>query len=278
MRFHNFWLFEKIQDYKTKENLSLRQFSQLIGLSPSLLSRIFNGEREVTKKQLRKIFSALDFSDSEQEAIFHKYDVIDNKNKQLKERLNEHFSKVDDLKTIILKNEDFIEISSFIPKTLFHFFRTQPASLIDRTEQIQWLIKYYHYRDEDISNAIKKLLDLNLIIESDGKLQANCDIFKPMNQIEDTKSIVKTFNNFCEQSLKNYLPVYDSEGNVGTSLNDKARGFDVISWDYLFLEDHEVIDFKQELNNFHNTVLSLARDCTEGDLDYTFMGTQFFRL
>jgi len=278
MKHHNLWLFDQFKHYKTNHQYSLRRFAELIDVSPSLLSLIFKGEREISEKQLNKILIQLNIPLNEQNCLKEKYAILRERNKKLKERLRHHFLNEKEVIEIELSSDIFLKLIELTPFLLFQFFKFSPKSFTHFSDQICWAIKHFNFSNEEVLSYIELLKKHELLIEHNNILKTTCDFFRPKDQSLSNQEVEKIFNQYAKLCLDRFLPCYNEKGEVATSLNKQTKGFDVISWDYLYLSNEEVLKFKNDLILFQNKIIQLSQNSHKESLNYYFMGSQFFKL
>lgn len=158
----NFFMETRSLDFKTylQEELilrcnrnpaySLRSFAKAIGVSPSFLSKILNGQRRITDEVFHKIATNLNLEPFELEAF----------------KSDENASSTSDMKFRDLQLEYFKIISDW-----YHYALIELTNLDGFKSSPEWIASKLGITVNQAKAAIDRLLNLELLEMKDGKLR-----------------------------------------------------------------------------------------------------------
>jgi uncharacterized protein (TIGR02147 family) len=145
---------ELVERCKKNPQYSLRAFSKNLGVAPSLMSRVLNGERKISQKFLMQTASALNLLPQDISNIF--------KNKNQKDSLTKA-----SLSFQTLALEHLEAISDWVHYALFELIETD-----DFKSNSKWMAKRLGVSHYEVEMALARLEKLQIIIcDSKGRYQ-----------------------------------------------------------------------------------------------------------
>jgi uncharacterized protein (TIGR02147 family) len=176
--------------FKKNPRYSLRAFAKSLGLSHTILSLVFSGKRNLSKKSLLKISDCLKL-DSDQ--------ILNTKDNYLKKSklVNENYT------TITLEN--FELISNWLHYAILSLLELKLDNPNDVASPT-WLANKLRVSESQAQESFKRLLDIGLIHKTeDGKWKQTGKSIKVENEIStnSTKSFHKGLLNKAIESLVN---------------------------------------------------------------------------
>jgi len=163
------WLSNLIAE-KMKKNphFSLRAFARRVDISPTVLSRILSGKRNLTFNLAVRIADALLFSPEEREELFSFFTKKSDPNNTLED-----------------KNEKQLTIECFnAMKDWYHYGITQLLQVKGFTEDYQWIASMLDIGQLEAKLAIDRLLRLEILArDEEGKLFRTATHFSTTSDI-----------------------------------------------------------------------------------------------
>lgn len=140
------WLFSILQSkIENNSNYSLRAFAKQLEISPSTLSRIFNGKRSLTLTMAIHVADSLGLGPEDREYI---YNIFSSEIKSTKQTIEEYQLSVD----------SFTAISDW-----YHYGITQLINTSFFRNDVKWISKQLQITETETQLAIERLIRLNLI-------------------------------------------------------------------------------------------------------------------
>lgn len=227
------WL-ENILSEKIKKNpsYSLRAFSKKVGVSPSVLSRILSGKRNLTFKLALRIADALAFGPDEREHLFRLFSK------------EEDVGKESALQTRVSKD---LTIDCFNAMSdWYHYGLTQLLFIDTFKEDYKWMAKTLGVSELQVKLAIERLLRLEILDrDENGKL------YRTATHLSSTTDIVSAgLKKFQKQILEKAI----------TSLEeDNIFERDITSITMAVNEDN-IPRAKEEIKKFRQHMADLLED------------------
>ncbi len=164
LRVDNFWMNQRSSDFKTylqeelvyrcKKNpaYSLRGFAKSVGVSPSFLSKVLNGQRRITESVFRKITTNLNLKETN-------FDYFDyDKNVSSSAEL-----KLQDLQLVYFK----------IISDWYHYAIIELTNVEGFQSSPEWIATKLGITVNQVKSAVERLLQLDLLHFTGGQLKAS---------------------------------------------------------------------------------------------------------
>lgn len=187
----NHYYQERLREELTKRvaknpRYSLRSFAAHLGMGPSALSLILSGKRSISTKLVERIFSVLEFSQSEQKRFLES--VIEDKKVRGLVRVSPHL-KTKLKQTRVKAGADIsheVGLDEFrIISEWYHYAILELTSTPSFRPEVKWIAHALGLSEIEAKLAVERLLKLELLEEKDGTLVKT-------NQKIDTKDKTKT--------------------------------------------------------------------------------------
>lgn len=237
---------------------SLRAFARDLGLSAPRLSQVLNRKQGLSVEAAQNLLPKLKLSEDEKnwfcDSVGSLHSRSNKERTNFKERVKQHQSKERVYSDLQL--EYFKVISDW-----YHFAILELTYLNDFKYSYKWISEKLGITINEAKVAIKRLLDLELIREENGKL---VDAFKFLATGGDVPSL----------SLKKYhaqLMKKAHEALYEQPLNNREFSSNIIS-----IKKDKVAEFKEKIRKFRKEI---DEDMdTEGKDAVYCLGIQFFEL
>ncbi len=161
---------------RRKRNLgySMNSFSRDLGISKSLLSRIFSGDRPVSLKLALQITSALELSEIDSKSLIFSVVKTSSKTAKISRKLREkleadlqkHKEKDDAPVHTTIELERFRQMSSW-----YHMAILNMTKLDNFESDPTWIAKKLGIGLIEVQSALERLFALGLIEEKNGKIR-----------------------------------------------------------------------------------------------------------
>lgn len=157
---------EKLNETKVKNpSFSIRAFSKRLGVSPTTLSLILSGRRNVSRKLAESLVDRLDLSPWESHEILSLFPK--------KRPYRRGADDVDSTQSLQLTMDQYHVVSEWHHFAIRALLRTQDAQKSPRHSRPEWIAERLGIKAREASSAIERMLRLEMIERlPDGSLRA----------------------------------------------------------------------------------------------------------
>lgn len=248
------------------EAYSLTSFARDLGISKTLLSRIFSGQRPVSVKFTIQLSSALDLSESQSRCLLIAAIQASGKNTKISKKLREQF-EIDVLEPSC--NDEIVyttvEVERFKAMASWHHLALMNLTeLKDFNSDPLWISKKLGITTFAVNEAINRLFALGLLQEVNGVLKrSNQSIYVKTNKSETA------VRNFHSQMIeKAQIELTDS--------SPKAFQQRLINGITFACDEDQIALIKEKIDKLQDEILALT---SGGGREHLYqMNIQFFSL
>jgi uncharacterized protein (TIGR02147 family) len=238
---------------------SLRAFARDLGISAPRLSQVLNRKQGISVEAAQNLLNKLKLSDEEKN--WFRDSVGSLHSRSYKERTNFN----EKVKRYQKKENTYSEIQLEYFKVIsdwHHFAILELTYLEDFKYNHEWIAAKLGISTNEVKDAIKRLLDLDLIREEGDKL---VDVFKFLATSNDIPSL--SLKKFHSQLLKKAL-----EALYEQPTNNREISSNIIS-----IKKENLTKFKEKIRKFRKEIDEDTNNTNEKDAVYC-LGIQFYEL
>ncbi len=236
---------------------SLRAFARDLGLTPSYLSEVINGKRNLTLNQAGRFSENLLFTDKEMNYFSDLIQVEHSKSEKIRSIATRRISKIrDQSKFSEVELDAFNVISDWYHSAILELTETK-----EWKSDPKWIAKRLGISVIEASEGLSRLIRVGILAEVEGIVKKSKAKFKVG---KDTPSTA--IRSHHKQILAKANVALEEQG-----LNEREFGSLTIA-----VPSDKIDDYKKLIREFKNNLHSLneGQDCDEV---YT-LGIQFFRI
>lgn len=247
---HDEWLIDYFENAKKRNpSFSLRAFAKLVGISPSLLSQILNGNRELTSSIAAKILKKITIEEGLKNEILLTYQRYE---KRKKDTLKEIYNIISSDNSLDLNYKDinakkFPLLSSWRARVLFININLFWQDIDTLSELIS---EKYSMPVNDFESYIDEFLRAGLVEVNDNKIIRLAEDYQIVNNdisFEKRKEEVSEILNLQEKEIK--------REKVTSIEYKKARGAQYMFYHIALLDDeakNKIINLSNDLYHCFN--------------------------
>ncbi len=261
--YRSFLKAELLERIQKNESYSLRAFAKALDVSPSALSRVFNGEKGISIERAQDIAQKLKLDEKQTDFLYLLVQFENTKNESLKATLLEKINQ-------IVPNRQAHNLSVDLFKVISDWYNLAILEAIELkklSHDSAEIAKFFNLSKVEVDLALERLERLELI-----------EIVKVKDKI---KSIQRTTNRLLVSSLlpsdgirKYYKQVMQKavEAIEEQDIQERIFGTEVFTFD-----PAQIPELRKRTNDYLNEVLKLSQKSKNQDSVYQ-ASVQIFRL
>lgn len=238
---------------------SLRAYARDLGISSARLSQVLGRKHGLSIEAAQALASKLKLSSNETKWFIESVGALHSRDKKAKD---EYSQKIQEYKRTAKKfSEIHLEYFKVI-SDWYHFAILELTYLDDFQNDHEWMARKLDISVEEVSDAIARLKNLDLVVEEDGKLK---DVFKFLATSNDVPSA--SLKKFHQQLMKKAMEaLYEQD-----VLNRE------ISSNIFSIRKEKLPEFKEKIRVFRRDMESEASQIKGKDAVYC-LSMQFYEL
>ena len=243
---------------KARGSFTLRAFAQYLSVSPSLLSDVLKGRKNLSQETAFKVCQKLKFSDLQRQYFLTSIKCETTKSMELKSELHDQLRQLTSDKTVYdLSVEMFRMISDWYHYAILEYTDTNQ----DTSDET--LAKQFNISIHEVRSAVDRLIRLELVEKDEkGQLKRVRD-----NLLVQSKNKNEALQKFHSQMLEKATVAIKTQTNEERLIGSETLPFDV----------KDLQEVNQILEECFNKVVALSKR-QKNKKDVYHLGIQFFRL
>lgn len=238
---------------------SLRAFSRDLGISPSTLSSVLKRKRGISVAVAEKIATKLKLSKEQKDWFCASVGSVHSRSFKERKRFDEIIFRSKSAS----QNFSEIQLEFFKVISVWHHFAILELTYLkDFQNNLSWISKRLGISKNEVKEAIKRMKDLKLLEEKNGKLK---DVFKFLATPSDTpSSSLKRFNS----QLLNLA----NKALLEQSVDNREIASNIIA-----INKDNIPEIKEEIREFRRKLeFKVSKDNNKNSV--YCLSTQFFEL